>query len=470
MNDIPNILGGIDPAIYFSQVFNIEVIPARITLVLLGNIPLSFLQPTLIQRLPIATQHLLNGLFGLIAMFYCFGAQTWHIVTDVVIFITLVRTIGGTLSSVLIAWLTIFPHLLYGYYQILMAETKTRTIYWTVPHCVLTLKLIGLAYDLFDVKQQSRAESEDTDGTQLETGQVTLLEVFGFAFFYPTSLVGPQVLFRRYKDFVEGKLYDRNTIKCDFVYGLQRFTAGVLAGLFYSTLGSYVPIEYFVTPEFASQSMFYKLGFTILRHFISLKQYYTVWLFSEASCIITGVSFKHKEANGSVDWSACAGVNLIKLETAYTGKSLIDSFNVTTNQWALKYVYKKCKFLRNKILSQFITLCFISTWHGFYMGYYLCMFSQIPTVYVELLATSLILKKPLSEQRLPLRVLLFTLGVAYRYYIVSIPFTFFQLLTWERCWTFSKAINHCYFIGYLILIPTFAMLAFIKKKNKKIKD
>ena len=454
-----------DPAVPFSRLFGLQEVPARITIALLTNTFLSAMHSSLIQTRSTEVQHFMNGLLGLLSMYYCFGTQTWHVVADVILFTALINTLGGRFSTVAISWLTIFPHLLYGYYQITMAESKTRTVYWTTPHCVLTLKLIGLSIDLFDTREV-RIKTGTSEKAPLQTERVSLLEVFGFAFFYPTSLVGPQVQFRRYKDFVEGTLYDRKRIKSNFSYAVNRFIAGVVVGLFYSTLVRYVPIDHLVSNEFASASLLYKLSYTALRHFIALKQYYTVWLLSEAACVFTGVSFREEARDGTVDWSSCAGVKLLRLETAYNAQMIVESFNVTTNEWALQYVYKRCRFLKNKLLSQLITLLFISAWHGFYAGYYLCSFWQIPILQVEKLAVSLLFSSPLSEQA-QLKWLGYALGVVYRYHTVSIPFTFFQLLTWERCWAFSHAIQHSLFIEYLVLLPVFIVLASWKRKPRK---
>ena len=454
-------VNSLDPALPFSRLFGLEDVPARIIITLLTNMLMSALHTTLIQKRSRNVQHFLNGLLGLVSMYFCFGRQIWHIVTDVILFTTLIKSLGGQFITVLIAWLTIYPHLLFGYYQIAMAETDTRTIYWTIPHCVLTLKLLGLSFDLFSTRQ-ARGKPEKAP---LLTEDVTMLEVFGFAFFYPTSLVGPQIQFRRYKDFVEGTLYDRERIKSNIPYGIKRFVAGIVSGLFYTILVRYVPINHLVSKEFASENLLYKVSYSALRHFIGLKQYYTVWLFSEAACVFTGVSFR-SEKDGQVDWSSCAGVKLYKLETAYNAQMIVESFNVTTNEWAMQYIYKRCRFLKSKLLSQLITLLFISTWHGFHPGYYLCSFWQIPILQLEKMITPVLFSVPLSKQSLPTRYIGYVLGVMYRYHIVAIPFCFFQLLTWERCWAFSSAIQHCLFIEYAIVIPMVLLVTLMRRKAK----
>ena len=45
------------------------------------------------------------------------------------------------------------------------------------------------------------------------------------------------------------------------------------------------------------------------------------------------------------------------------------SFNINTNLWSKRYVYKRLAFLGNRDLSQLGTLVFLAVWHGFYTGY-----------------------------------------------------------------------------------------------------
>lgn len=66
----------------------------------------------------------------------------------------------------------------------------------------------------------------------------------------------------------------------------------------------------------------------------------------------------------------CFNVSVIHFETTTTFGGLIESFNMTTNAFALRYVFKRLKGLRSKLASQFVTLFFLAIWHGFPLGYY----------------------------------------------------------------------------------------------------
>ena len=48
----------------------------------------------------------------------------------------------------------------------------------------------------------------------------------------------------------------------------------------------------------------------------------------------------------------------------------IHSWNTLTIEWTKNYVYKRLKFLGNKMVSRFLTMAFLALWHGFHSGFY----------------------------------------------------------------------------------------------------
>ena len=80
-----------------------------------------------------------------------------------------------------------------------------------MPHCVLTLRLIGLCLDYYD----GRKKPEQLNAHQKKMALVqapTLLEMCGHVYFPGGFLVGPQFSMRRYLDFTNS-VYDKVSIK-----------------------------------------------------------------------------------------------------------------------------------------------------------------------------------------------------------------------------------------------------------------
>ncbi|MPC23168.1 Lysophospholipid acyltransferase 5 [Portunus trituberculatus] len=88
----------------------------------------------------------------------------------------------------------------YGYY---MTGTDTYDIKWSMPHCVLTLRLIALTYDVYDGRKDPEKLSGDQQKTALSFTP-TLIEIAGHTYFPASFMVGPQFSMRRYLDFVKG--------------------------------------------------------------------------------------------------------------------------------------------------------------------------------------------------------------------------------------------------------------------------
>ena len=68
-----------------------------------------------------------------------------------------------------------------------------------MPHCVLTLRLIGLTFDYYDGKKKADTLTSNQKKTALASAP-TLLEMCGHVYFPGGFLVGPQFSMRRYLD------------------------------------------------------------------------------------------------------------------------------------------------------------------------------------------------------------------------------------------------------------------------------
>lgn len=97
--------------------------------------------------------------------------------------------------------------LIAGYYY---TGTDNYDIKWTMPQCVLVLRLIGYAFDLYDGTLPEDKLSSDTKNVCLRKAP-EFLEYCGFMFFPASFLVGPQFPLKRYQTFVAGGYRDSVT-------------------------------------------------------------------------------------------------------------------------------------------------------------------------------------------------------------------------------------------------------------------
>lgn len=61
----------------------------------------------------------------------------------------------------------------------------------------------------------------------------------------------------------------------------------------------------------------------------------------------------------------------------------VESFNVQTNTWVANYVYKRLRFLNNRMLSHLGALFFLAIWHGFHSGYYITFLLEFMVIRME---------------------------------------------------------------------------------------
>ena len=102
-----------------------------------------------------------------------------------------------------------------GYYR---TGTDTYDIKWSMPHCVLTLRLIGLTFDYYDGKKKPDQLSDQQKKMALVECP-SLLEMCGHVYFPGAFLVGPQFSMKRYLDFTRG-IFDKvnHSFKFPFLF------------------------------------------------------------------------------------------------------------------------------------------------------------------------------------------------------------------------------------------------------------
>lgn len=165
-----------------------------------------------------------------------------------------------------------------GYYK---TSTENYDICWTMCHCVMVLHLIGLTFDVSDsVKQPEVLGISDDRPHKIPN----LLEVFAFAYFPPTVIIGPQFSFKRYSNFLDKK-FDGNQ---NFQAGFKRCITGVCYLGIYQALTFIVPDQYFLTPEFADKNVFYKIVLVSIWGRCTLYKYISCWILSEGAAICCG--------------------------------------------------------------------------------------------------------------------------------------------------------------------------------------
>lgn len=173
-------------------------------------------------------------------------------------------------------------YLLVGYYA---TATESYDIKWTMPQCVLTLRLIGLAFNISD-GQRDESQLSAAQKELLVKCKPSLLEVAAFAYFPATFLVGPQFSFRRFLSFIN-KEFDKHDgyMKA----GVKRAAIGFWYLIVYAAGSEFVNENYVISNEFsANHGILMRMLLLGLWIRLIMYKYVACWLFTEGAATCFG--------------------------------------------------------------------------------------------------------------------------------------------------------------------------------------
>ncbi|XP_064545966.1 lysophospholipid acyltransferase 5 [Drosophila montana] len=440
-----------DPSEVLAKKVAVPVEAFRLLVTLLAGYPIAAIYHKLIVNIQVKLlHHLFFAFCGMSLCYYNYGKETYHsllAITVTYVLVTLLRS-----APLLLLVLNFMFHMIYllvGYYY---TASNEYDILWTMPHCILTLRMIGFGFDVADGLKPEEALSKAQKETALQKPP-SYIQLLAFAYFPSSFLVGPQFPYRRYQSFTNGEY--RKYDGC-VQAGLNRLGVGVLY-LFVCQVGLYfLPDSYFLSPEFAAQSFIKRIYFLGFWAKFTLYKYISCWLFAEGGLMCIGFTYMGKDAFGNPDWSGCSNVKLSLLEAGNTMQHYVQSFNVNTNQWVGHYIFKRLKFLNNRNISYAAALGFLAVWHGYHSGYYMAFLMEYMIVstekQIEFVYTKHVLPKygeMLNDSQI-YTVLSFLCLKSYNIVYMGWCLTSFAFLKYERWITVYSAVNYFGFIYILI--------------------
>ncbi|XP_066469990.1 lysophospholipid acyltransferase 5 isoform X2 [Tiliqua scincoides] len=367
---------------------------------------------------------------------------------------------GRTVTAVTTSFCFQMLYLLAGYY---FTATEHYDIKWTMPHCVLTLKLIGLVLDYYDGRKEAAALSTEQRRYAIR-GVPSLLEVSGFSYFYGAFMVGPQFSMTQYQDLVKGELTDvPGQRPRSFVPALKCLILGLFFLVVYTVLSPYIPDEYLASDAYLEQPFWFRCFYILIWGKVTLYKYVTCWLVAEGVCILVGLGYNGKDEKGNPKWDACANMKVWLFETTPYFTGTIASFNINTNAWVARYIYKRLKFLGNKLLSQATSLLFLAIWHGLHCGYLVCFQMEFLIVMVERQFIDLIRDSPFLSALNSVTILQFVFYViqqAIHWMFMGYSLVPFCLFTWEK---WIKVYQSVYYVGHVLFFSLLLVLPFMRK-------
>ncbi|KAI8047993.1 MBOAT, membrane-bound O-acyltransferase family-domain-containing protein [Syncephalis plumigaleata] len=361
-----------------------------------------------------------NAVCGLFLSYFFCGPDIFHslltVATTHLITTKLAPRNPWLANKLLFVWN--MGYLLWGYYS---TQTAEYSLNWTCPQCILCLKLIGYGFDVcdgqlarlrgksngdaapvVDKKQQEDPSVIATRPFQLFDDKTcplaevpSLARLIGFSYHPMSFLVGPQISFSYYENALQRGIHgaqdpvemaalrnnnnDNSGKKTRSQSSLNSrewrvihcFTLAVLYMCGTQVIRAIAPVGAMLTPEAEKWSFLYKVAYMAFSLKGVLMQYLGVWLMSEGACVMSGLGYNGISDAGTSKWDGLANVYPGGFESATELATIIATFNVNTNRWTKRYIFKRLRFLGSKQLSAFGALFFLAIWHGFHPGYFL---------------------------------------------------------------------------------------------------
>ncbi|XP_027201923.2 lysophospholipid acyltransferase 5-like [Dermatophagoides pteronyssinus] len=427
----------------------------------------------------ILLKHFFNISIGLSICLFNFGIDTIHsLITCFTIYCS-IRLLGPTRLMVILNFVFCMSYLLYGYYD-KYQNNLHDVLTWTMPQCVLTLSLIALSFDIYDGQQNLKSKenpNRNNDKKIIITNEdtaieriPTIIEILSKCYFPPIFLIGPQIKFKDYIIFIES---NESILKSCWKPSILRFLSGMIYLSIFQIGSIYWPTKYLLSDDFKSYGLFAKLTIIAITNKITLCKYISGWLISEGACIMYGIAQNPLNPH---QHDRCSNVSIFHFETTATFRGIIESFNITTNQFAMKYIFKRLKFLGSKMLSQLMTLFFLALWHGFSIGYYNTFALEFLIVKMETDIANKVIEYRTGNNgfnqllnNISIRWLLYLLMRIHVIYMLSyslISFTILDFFKWTSTLSEIYYLGHIIYFGWFILSIPFNLLSSSNSSHK----
>nr|XP_018895702.1 PREDICTED: lysophospholipid acyltransferase 5 [Bemisia tabaci]XP_018895703.1 PREDICTED: lysophospholipid acyltransferase 5 [Bemisia tabaci] len=422
--------------------------------VLLGY-PLAFVYQKYIKGRSQNEQSLYFFLTGLYLGYYNYGFDIIHCLVNVLFTYGVMLFVGPTRTSVALVFISTMVYLLYGY--ILNTTTDGYDFTFTMPLCVLVLRLIGLVFNYYDGNRRDQ-EKLSNDMKEVAIKRMpTILEVLGFSFFPSSFMIGPQFPITRYLDLIAGKFNNVENKEvwslssATMKYAIQRALAGVFYLGVYHIGSSIITDDFMISDELDTYPFWRKCFYLGIWGRLVFYKYICIWLLGEGACILFGLGYNGTDKEGNLKFDKIANIRIRVLENARSHIHYVESFNINTNQWVLVYIYKRLRFFGNKYVSQAAVLLFLSVWHGIHSGYYTTFFMEFVIVafekdMIEICKKNETFLNYISKQ--PQKTIVYIILKLYTFVFIGYCNGPFAVLTFHKWWHLYKSF---YFMGHLFL-------------------
>lgn len=420
-------------------------------------------------------KHFLFGFLGMIIAYFVYSTISFSVFISMIPVYFIMKYMpnrkGAYLSFAISVGYLIFLHV-----KRMVDNYMGYTLDFSGLQMVLTIKFTTFAFSVSNANDEEYKCSPYTEKHKIKK-YPSLLEFFGYTFFFPAYFSGPSLEYNDYISFIDMSMFDDFgkraippiPVKRTVTLIIEMF---VLLGLFLliGYFDLYTTLEYYILDHFELTGVFLRLTLVIIYVELAKVKYYFTWKFAELLSLFLGFGYTgmNKET-GETEWNGFVNVNIYKMEISDSVRQIVANWNIQTEKWLRYYIHERvAQIPALKAYKNLITNMMSAFWHGFYPGYYIafaCLTLQQKFQYVLHTQLRPLLTEKYGEKSTAMKCYKI-FNYLYTPYGMLYSFAAFVLLSFKNVWTLYKG---TYFIPHIFAAVVYLVLSnFPIYKRKKV--
>ncbi|BFU20997.1 membrane-bound O-acyltransferase family protein [Entamoeba histolytica HM-1:IMSS-B] len=405
-------------------------------------------------------KHKVYGSIGILMSLIVFGPITFSI-----IFLGLpIYYIAKTYPTRIMATITTIVLILHlaciHLYKILHTGVVYNLSFSTV-HMMYVIKFSTFVWSVVDAHENNIKLCEHRKQMMIKT-YPSLLEFFGYTFFFPGIFSGPSLEYIDYIKFItleQFKNYPKDKMEGDvpqipMKMFYKRIGLGITFYMLVWAISIFEPLlaDYYFLEAPESHGFFFKMFAIWYTGEMALTKYIGTWYVADAMSIIGGFGFTTIK-NGKEIWDKFTNIDFPVFYLSTSFRNSIVLWNRYVQNWLSNYIYLNLEGTKLDAFKTVITNLVSAFWHGFLPGYYI----SFGTLALHTELSKLIYKKLtpyiayLTKNNNKMMTLWNIFLIIFTNLSIKYNFCPFFMMTFKASWEMFKQTYFCFHLIALVL-------------------
>lgn len=312
-------------------------------------------------------KHVINIILGIAIGFFLMGINGFihTIISSLVVYLICYYT-DDLKKAVNLVWIWSLLYMTVSHIIRMIHFNDGHMLDYCVIQMMLTCKLTAWASNLYYATLPECEIEKNKYWSKYKICKFSsLLEFFGYIFFFQTYLIGPFIEYNDYIDYINQK----NKHPSPILPGLGRLFEAILILILMLIIERYFPYKYMLDPLFLHKSFWDRLFYCYMSCLAYRLSFEFIWTFVNAGLIFSGFAYNSMDVNGTPKWNKAYNMDL-SFEISPTVQELPTKWNITVGEWLRHYCYERFG-PHLKLQAMFLTNILSAFWHGIYPGYYI---------------------------------------------------------------------------------------------------